>query len=219
MNSLGNRLCISLNQRDFIWDEITKMADWFELRVDCWDDPYKLPLPLPADKKIIATCRKDSRWNDSERTRIYRFYLDRGIKYVDLDLIQDELLIKALQPEIERNSAALIASFHDFGKTPELALLEDIYQQGRHLGATLVKIACLAHNRADLERIEAFYDRPGLIIFGMGEAGRASRLESVRHGAPFTYVYLDRMGPTAPGQWSWEEIQTKLSDLQNPKGL
>ncbi len=219
MNSLGNQLCISLNQGDFTWEEITNMADWFELRVDCWDDPYMLPLPLPVDKKIIVTCRKDSRWSDSERIRIYRFYLDRGVKYVDLDLVQDEFLIKALQTDLESNSAALIASFHDFEKTPELALLEAIYQQGHRLGATWVKIACLTHNRADLERIEAFYDQPGLIIFGMGEAGRASRLESLRHGAPFTYVYLGRMGPTAPGQWSWEEIQTKITDLQNPKGL
>ena len=36
----------------------------------------------------------------------------------------------------------------------------------------------------------------------MGEAGKESRLECLRRGAPFTYVSLGEGDATAPGQWT-----------------
>ena len=75
-------------------------------------------------------------------------------------------------------------------------------------GDDMVKIVTLAQSEADIDKILALYQwcreekisgnerigalsDGGLIAFCMGEAGRESRLECLRRGAPFTYVALD----------------------------
>jgi 3-phosphoshikimate 1-carboxyvinyltransferase len=50
----------------------------------------------------------------------------------------------------------------------------------------------------------------GLIAFCMGEAGRESRLECLRRGAPFTYAALDGDEAVAPGQWSMSEMKAAV---------
>lgn len=47
----------------------------------------------------------------------------------------------------------------------------------------------------------------GLIAFCMGEAGRASRLECLRMGAPYTYAAVSEDEAAAPGQWSADEMK------------
>jgi 3-phosphoshikimate 1-carboxyvinyltransferase len=49
----------------------------------------------------------------------------------------------------------------------------------------------------------------GLIAFCMGDAGRESRLECLRCGAPFTYAALDK-DMAAPGQWPASEMASAI---------
>jgi len=83
-------------------------------------------------------------------------------------------------------------------------------------GADIAKIAVRCDSPQDAARIEALYsivleDLPSLegrlIAFGMGEAGRGSRIECLRRGAPFSYAALSEEEASAPGQWTAEDMR------------
>jgi len=50
----------------------------------------------------------------------------------------------------------------------------------------------------------------GLIAFCMGEAGRQSRMDCLKHGAPYTYAAVSKEDTAAPGQWSAAEMASAL---------
>ena len=55
-----------------------------------------------------------------------------------------------------------------------------------------------------------------LIAFAMGEAGKASRLECLKLGSPFTYAALSEEEAAAPGQWSYAEMLKKVYGIRRP---
>jgi len=55
-----------------------------------------------------------------------------------------------------------------------------------------------------------------LIAFSMGETGKASRLECLKLGSPFTYAALNNAEAAAPGQWSYSEMLTAVYGDRKP---
>lgn len=55
-----------------------------------------------------------------------------------------------------------------------------------------------------------------LIAFSMGEIGKASRLECLKLGSPFTYAALNENEVAAPGQWSYSEMLTAVYGDRKP---
>lgn len=55
-----------------------------------------------------------------------------------------------------------------------------------------------------------------LIAFSMGEIGKASRLECLKLGSPFTYAALNDNEAAAPGQWSYSEMLTAVYGDRKP---
>ena len=55
-----------------------------------------------------------------------------------------------------------------------------------------------------------------LIAFSMGEIGKASRLECLKLGSPFTYAALNGNEAAAPGQWSYSEMLTAVYGDRKP---
>ena len=55
-----------------------------------------------------------------------------------------------------------------------------------------------------------------LIAFAMGDAGKASRLECLRLGSPFTYAALSEDEAAAPGQWSYAEMLKEVYGSRKP---
>lgn len=55
-----------------------------------------------------------------------------------------------------------------------------------------------------------------LIAFSMGEIGKASRLECLKLGSPFTYAALNENEVAAPGQWSYSEMLTAVYGGRKP---
>lgn len=55
-----------------------------------------------------------------------------------------------------------------------------------------------------------------LIAFSMGEIGKASRLECLKLGSPFTYAALNGNEVVAPGQWSYSEMLTAVYGGRKP---
>ena len=97
----------------------------------------------------------------------------------------------------------VIASNHDFEKTPDLATLLQREAQARALGADVVKFAFRLHSAEDMMvGVELLRRATGpLAVMGMGALGAVSRLLYVQHGSCLIYGYLGQT-PTSPGQWS-----------------
>lgn len=97
----------------------------------------------------------------------------------------------------------IIASAHDFEKTPAPEYMISLESQARAMGADVVKFAFRLHRAEDmLAGVEVLRQASGPIsVMGMGPLGAVSRLLYAQHGACLVYGYLGDT-PTAPGQWA-----------------
>ena len=136
--------------------------------------------------------------------------IEAGAKYVDLDVEAPPMMGRKIRQACQEYGTMLIRSFHDFTGTPPEATLLSLLEKGRRFGGEVVKIVTTATCEADADRVMALYREaePGtLVAFCMGPEGRASRLEALRQGAPFTYACLTAEEATAPGQWTVAEMR------------
>ena len=94
-----------------------------------------------------------------------------------------------------------------------------------------MKIVTTAWNISDAARTMRLYDlqadgalfegaaaaeRPQLVAFSMGEAGKFTRLLCLKLGAPYTYVSAGASNATASGQYTREEMERLLSAENYP---
>lgn len=108
----------------------------------------------------------------------------------------------------------IIASAHDFEKTPQEDTLRELEIRARELGADVVKFA-FALNRAEDMQVGVNLLRRAsgpMAVMGMGTLGPVSRLLYAQHGACLVYGYFGN-APTAPGQWSTTQFRAALSAL------
>ena len=145
--------------------------------------------------------------------------IEAGARYVDVELEAQKQMSKRVRQAAHENGTIFIRSYHDFEGTDSLEALKAIVEKCVYHGADMVKIVTTAHSQADVDKVLALYDwcreekvsgnekigalaDGGLVAFCMGEEGRQSRLECLRHGAPYTYAALSEDEAAAPGQWA-----------------
>lgn len=207
-------ICTSLQHKSLeeifgiLQDPYVEMA---EIRLDLCDlsDNDIEELFSSADKPLIATCRSTEKEAD-EALRRLEIAVQSGARYADLEVEAPVRISQRLRKICREYGVGLIRSWHDFDGTPDAATLEMYFERCLRYGADIVKIVTTCRSDADAERILALYrhpDRRGrLIAFGMGEAGRDSRIECLRKGAPFSYAALSAEEATAPGQWRVDQM-------------
>ena len=146
--------------------------------------------------------------------------IEAGARYVDVEIEAPKQMSKRVRNVAHENGTVFIRSYHDFEGTASVDALRTLVVKCHYHGADMVKIATTASSQEDAERVLSLYEwcgamqgtdmenlaDGGLIAFCMGEAGRESRLECLRRGAPFTYAALDGDEAVAPGQWPVSEM-------------
>ena len=147
--------------------------------------------------------------------------IEAGARYVDVELEAPKQMSKRVRQAAHENGTVFIRSYHDFDGTDSFEALKALVEKCIYHGADVVKIVTTAHSDADVDRVMSLYDwygnmqdsraadktgEVGLIAFCMGEEGKASRLECLRKGAPYTYAALDTEDAAAPGQWPAGEM-------------
>ena len=122
--------------------------------------------------------------------------------------------VPELVAEAHAAGVLIIASAHDFEKTPTLESLLEKEQQARALGADIAKFAFRLHRAEDMMTgVELLRRASGTTTaMGMGPLGAVSRLLYAQHGACLVYGYLGDT-PTAPGQWSAELCRLTLQSM------
>ena len=135
--------------------------------------------------------------------------IQSGARFADLEIEAPSDFSRRFQKLCRECGTELIRSHHDFVGTPDDRGLQMALARCFRYGADIAKIVTTCHNEDDAKRISSLYSvvledidsmQGRLIAFGMGAAGKETRIGCLRRGAPFTYAALEAKEATAPGQ-------------------
>lgn len=227
-------ICTSIQNRSLeqIYEALEN-CEMAEIRLDRCDLSAKeIDELFTADVPLVATCRisevadtepslqapemsgqsREIKAMQIAEKKLVRA-IEAGARYVDVELEAQKQMSKRVRNAAHENGTVFIRSYHDFEGTDSLEALKAIVEKCHYHGADMVKIVTTAHSEADVERVLSLYEwyaeeypNGGLIAFCMGEEGRRSRLEALRHGAPYTYAALTAEEAAAPGQWPTDQM-------------
>lgn len=210
-------ICTSLQHKKY--DEIVELLpqlEMAEIRLDLCplSDAEIEELFSQTDIPLVATCRgTDTDWKTSEHK--LSLAVQAGARFADLETEAPPEYSRRFQKLCRECGTELIRSFHDYEGTPDEKGLQMALARCFRYGADIAKVVTACSNKEDAARIESLYSviledvdslQGRLIAFGMGEAGRDTRIECLRRGAPFTYAALDKEEVTAPGQITMAEM-------------
>jgi len=190
-----------------------------------------------TDVPLLATCRAeelepefgDKSWDEAER--ILSLAVEAGARFADLEIEAPSGFSRRFQKLCRECGTELIRSYHNFIDTPDEKGLQMALARCFRYGADIAKIVPTCRNEEDAKRIESLYSviledvdsmQGRLIAFGMGDAGKETRIECLRRGAPFTYAALNKEEAAAPGQPVSEELAEQIYGSAKPfvkKGL
>ena len=207
--------------------------DRCELTAKESDELFSSDVPLVATCRIGEIAKNDPTLQDlPEQSREIKAMqiaerrliraVEAGARYVDVELEAPKQMSKRVRQAAHENGTIFIRSYHDFEGTDSLEALKAVVEKCVYHGADMVKVITTAHSEEDVEKVMALYEwcrnntedsrisalaDGGLIAFCMGEAGKSSRLECLKHGAPYTYAALSEDDSAAPGQWPTNELR------------
>ena len=199
-----------------------------------------------SDTPLVATCRVaddgNGTWEEAEQKLTAA--VEAGAAFLDLEIEAPKEIGKRLRRACTEYGTTMIRSSHFFAGTPSDDVLRSTVEKCRKFGGEIVKIAAMAASDEDVARVLGLYSvaepaevtvhterqvslrqaqRPQeahrtceLIAFSMGEIGKASRLECLKLGSPFTYAALSEEEAAAPGQWSYSEMLTAVYGDRKP---
>ena len=203
-------ICTSIQNKELAQiQELLPQLEMAEIRLDrcALEDEDIDVLFGDSDVPLIATCRLSE---ESQAPEILERAIKAGAKYVDLEMEAPAAVGRRIREACREYGTVLIRSYHNFENTPSREVLLSILERARTFGGEVVKIVTTAVSEVDNEVVASLYKEadPGtLVAFAMGEAGRPSRLNALKLGAPFTYACLSPEEAAAPGQWTVEEMQ------------
>lgn len=177
------------------------------------------------DTPLVATCRVvddgNGTWEEAEEKLTAA--VEAGAAFLDLEIEAPKEVGKRLRRACTEYGTTMIRSSHFFAGTPSDDVLRNTVEKCRKFGGEIVKIAAMAKSGEDVARVLGLYSQEQtsqrqaeLIAFSMGETGRASRLECLRLGSPFTYAALNDNEAAAPGQWTYSEMIAAVYGERRP---
>lgn len=186
-----------------------------ELRLDTLPEPAAALPALRAhlvefrDARVLVTCRSVAGGGGFTGTpaaelEILSGAAHAGCALVDLSLETAELLPPGTVQRLQSAGAAVVLSWHDFRRTPDLpAILERM----RPFAPDVYKIVPTAEGLLDNLRLFRLFERSDVseksarvVGICMGEAGILSRVLGPRAGSAFTFAAPNAEEATAPGQ-------------------
>ncbi len=196
--------------------------DLIEVRVDLFSDlsaEYlleRLKEVSSLGKPLIGTIRSADEGGvgdllPDERIRLFSV-LSEWVDIIDIE-IRSELFDNLLSLTREK-SRYLLASFHDFDKTPPEGDLRGAMEDAYERGADIVKIATMVRSREDLmvlARLTLDYSEKGVVVIGMGERGVSTRVFLPMIGSLFTFASVG--AEKAPGQIPVLELRRLMNRL------
>lgn len=140
------------------------------------------------------------------------------VDLVDVEAFTGNDVVKAVVEIAHENGVKVIASNHDFHKTPAKEEIVSRLRKMQELGADIPKIAVMPQNKKDVltllaateEMVSEYADRP-IITMSMSGTGVISRLCGEVFGSALTFGAVGKV--SAPGQMRIEDLTTVLGLL------
>ncbi len=140
------------------------------------------------------------------------------VDLVDVEAFTGDDVVKAVVEIAHENGVKVIASNHDFHKTPAKEEIVSRLRKMQELGADIPKIAVMPQNKKDVltllaateEMVSEYADRP-IITMSMSGTGVISRLCGEVFGSALTFGAVGKV--SAPGQMRIEDLTTVLGLL------
>lgn len=182
-----------------------KLTDLVELRVD-----FIKNLAIDDLKKIKSRLRCPAIFTCRNRIELIKPADDIGLDFIDVEL-------KVMRRHrIKLNRSKLIVSYHNFAGTPTLLKLQTLIKQMQSFHPQICKIATMVKSGGDLKILGQLLlnktHSEKLIVIGMGEAGRLSRIIFPLCGSYLTYASFDR-SVSAPGQIEFKRLKLCYQQL------
>lgn len=215
----NKKICVpvtGLNLGEFLenLNMIEKFCDFVELRVDYIEDLKIEDVDVIASEvkmESIFTCRKKNEGgkfegSEEERLKILEKALGKNFDHVDIELSS----IDQINLSERSNQTKIICSYHNFDKTSEYKDLESVVNQIRDKDIDILKIAMMSNNEEDNNKLlKLFLNKvkdEEMIVLGMGEAGKITRILLPLLGGYLTYASIGGR-ETASGQIDIEELK------------
>ena len=142
------------------------------------------------------------------------------VDLVDMEAFTGDEAVKQVIETAHACGVKVVASNHDFDKTPDKEELVSRLRKMQDLGADIPKIAVMPQNKKDVltllaateEMAMEYADRP-IITMSMAGTGVISRLCGEVFGSALTFGAAGKA--SAPGQMGVEDLKTVLTLLHN----
>lgn len=138
---------------------------------------------------------------------------------IDVELFRGEDLLSRICQEAKHKGVKVVASSHDFEKTPEKEELIGRLCRMQECGADLLKLAVMPQKADDVLTLlsatlemQECYARQPLITMSMGAKGVISRLSGELFGSAMTFGFAGEA--SAPGQVGTAELKAALKLLR-----
>lgn len=141
------------------------------------------------------------------------------VDLVDIELFLGPELMLRLVKEAHDNGVAVIASNHDFKKTPSKEALVDRLETMQNLGADILKVAVMPQSTEDLLTLLAATEEASqrlkqpVVTMSMGGKGVLSRVAGEAFGSAITFGTAGKA--SAPGQLPAKELRQILEALHS----
>ncbi len=194
-----------------------QISDFVELRIDSIPKvtvDQVTTLRTLTTSKSIFTCRiatQGGGWTQSERDRykLIQAAFALGFDYIDIEYETYTKHHFSIPP-----TTKLVLSAHMFTHTPPEVELQDLIQRMSDFHPAVIKIAMMIQGDEDVHTLYALLDRKAelvaegckLLLIGMGEQGRATRIQGPLLGCPWTYASTPWC-QSAPGQLPYDEMR------------
>ncbi|MGN0363823.1 MAG: type I 3-dehydroquinate dehydratase [Bilifractor sp.] len=139
------------------------------------------------------------------------------ISLVDVEGMNPEVNAGILISRIRELGMPVIASYHNFSRTPKKADLELIFQRLEQTGADILKVAVMPKKPKDVMRLmnvtaQVHADLPcPVITMSMGDMGKISRISGHITGSAVTFGTCGEA--SAPGQMPVTELKKLLAEF------
>ena len=207
-------------------DVVEWRVDWYEDIFDFakTEETMKALREVLGETPILFTFRTSKEGGEkSIETETYVELNQNAAKTGLVDLVDVEAFtgddaVKAVVETAHANGVKVIASNHDFHKTPAKDEIVSRLRKMQELGADIPKIAVMPQNKKDVltllsateEMASEYADRP-IITMSMSGTGVISRLCGEVFGSALTFGAVGKV--SAPGQMGIEDLTTVLGLL------
>lgn len=201
-------------------------ADWFEKAGEKEElrEILKLLRGALGDMPLLVTFRTRQEGGEQEISlEDYEKFLSEVLAsgqadLIDVELFMGEELLSGIVEKAHKEGVKVIASNHDFEKTPNTGEIVERLCRMQKAGADLLKLAAMPRDPGDVLTLlaatwqmrECYAIQP-VITMAMGGTGVISRLAGEIFGSAITFGSVGKA--SAPGQVGAKELREVLSLL------